>query len=103
MDRGPIEIIEVGEETLYNAEKDCGDLKQRKIPKNMETDLPFSLQTRQKDRERPARKYNPELDDFVVNEIDTRRISDDLVGLKKNRSKPEVELEDIKQQSTEQE
>ena len=60
LDLGPIEIIEVGEETLYNAEKDWEDHKQREIPKNMETDLTFSLQTRQKDRERPARKYNPD-------------------------------------------
>ena len=47
----------------------------------MEPDLPFTMQTRQSDRTRPAKKYNPYGDDFVVNRIDLKKIVEKLVGV----------------------
>ena len=88
----------------------------------MESDLPFSMQTRQSDRARPAKKYNPYGDDFVVEKIDLKKIIEDLVGLEEitvsqdvfivddqekdwldDRSKPEVDFDDEQQQSYKQE
>ena len=79
------------------------------------------MQTRQSDRARPAKKYNPYGEDFVVNRIDLKKIGEDLVGLEEktvsqdivifddqgkkwidDRSKTEVEFDDEQQQSYEQ-
>ena len=87
----------------------------------MEPDLPFTIQTRQKDGTRPRKKYNPYGDDFVVDRIDLKRIVEEVVRLEEinvsqdidivddhddewvdDRSKPEVEFEDEQQQSCEQ-
>ena len=51
-------------------------------PKKLKPDLPFSMQTRQSDRTRPAKKYNPYEDDFVVDKLDLKKIVEKLVGLK---------------------
>ena len=87
----------------------------------MEPDLPFTVQTRQKDGTRPRKKYNPNGDDFVVDRIDLKKIVEEVVGLEEitvsqdidivddhddewpvDRSKPEVEFDDEQQQSYEQ-
>ena len=87
----------------------------------METDLPFTIQTRQNDGTRPRKKYNPYGDDFLVDRIDLKKIVEEVVGLEEttvsqdidivddqddewvdDRSKPEVELDDEQQQSSEQ-
>ena len=79
------------------------------------------MQTRQSDRARPAKKYNPYGEDFVVDRIDLKKIGEDLVGLEErtvsqdidifddegkkwidDRSKTEVEFDDEQQQSYEQ-
>ena len=86
----------------------------------MELDLSFAIQTRQSDRTRLTKKYNPYGDDFVVDRIDLKKMVGELVGLKEitvsqdievvddqdeewidDRSKPEVEFDD--EQSYEQE
>ena len=89
----------------------------------MEPDLPFTIHTRQNDRTRPRKRYNPYSDDFVVyfDRIDLKKIEEEVVGLEKitesqdidiiddhdeewvdDRSKPEVEFDDEQQQSYEQ-
>ena len=87
----------------------------------METDLPFTIQTRQNDRTRSKKKYNPYGDDFVVDRIDLKKTWEEVVGLEEitvsqdidivddhddewvdDRSKPEVEFDDEQQQSYEQ-
>ena len=91
------------------------------VPKNLELDLPFAIQTGQSDRTRLMKKYNPYRDDFVVDRIDLQKIVEEVVGLEEitvsqdidivdyrdkewidDRSKPEVELDDEQQQSYEQ-
>ena len=75
--------------------------------KNLEPDLPFTIQTRQKDGTRPRKNYNPYGDDFVVDRIDMKKIVEEVVGLEEitvsqshddewvdNWSKPEVEFDD---------
>ena len=47
----------------------------------MEPDLAFSMQTRQSDRARSTKKFNPYGDDFVVDRLDLKKIADDLVDL----------------------
>ena len=88
----------------------------------MEPDLPFTIQTRQNDRTRSKKKYNPYGDDFVLDRIDLKKIGEEVVGLEEitvsqdidivddhdnewvdDRSKPEVEFDDEQQQSYEQE
>ena len=122
LDLDPNEVIEADEETLPYAEEDWQDPEQREVPKNLEPDLPFTIQTRQNDRTRSKKNYNPYGDDFVVNRIDLKKIVEEVVGLEdltvsqdidivddhveewiEDRSKPEVEFDDEQQQSYEQE
>ena len=116
------EVIEADEETLPYAEEDWRDPEQIEVPKNLEPDLPFTIQTRQNDRPRSKKKCNPYGDDFVVDRIDLKKIVQEVVGLEgitmsqeidivddhdeewtEDRSKPEVEFDDEQQQSYEQE
>ena len=121
LDLDPNEVIEADDETLPYAEEDWQDPEQREVPRNLEPDLPFTKQTRQNDRTRPKKKYNPYGDDFVVDRIDLKKILEEVVGLEditvsqdidivddhdeewiEDRSKPEVEFDDEQQQSYEQ-
>ena len=91
------------------------------VHQNLEPDLPFTIQIRQKDGTRPRKKYNPYGDDFVVDRIDLKKIVEEVVGLEEitvsqdidivddhddewvdDQSKPEVEFDDEQQQSYEQ-
>ena len=104
-----------------NAEEDWQEPEQKEVPKNLEPDLPFTIQTRQNDRTRSKKKYNPYGDDFVVNRIDLKKRVEEVVGLEvitvsqdidivddqdeewiEERLKPEVEFDDEQQQSYEQ-
>ena len=115
------EVIEADDETLPYAEEDWQDPEQIEVPKNLEPDLPFTMQTLQSDGTRPRKKYNPYGDDFVVDRIDLKKIVEEVVGLEEitvsqdidivdddddewvdDRSKPEVEFDDEQQQSYEQ-
>ena len=121
LDLDPNEEIEADDENLPYAEEDWQDPEQIEVPKNLEPDLPFTIQTRQKDGTRPRKKYNPYGDDFVVDRIDLKKIAGEVVGLEEitvsqdidivddhddewvdDWSKPEVELDDEQQQSYEQ-
>ena len=121
LDLDPNDVIEADEETLPYAEEDWQDPEQTEVPKNLERDLPFTIQTRQNDRTRSKKKYNPYGDDFVVDRIDLKKIVEEVVGLEEitvsqdidivddhdeewvdDRSKPEVEFDDDDQQSYEQ-
>ena len=121
LDLDPNEVIEADDETLPYAEEDWLDPEQREVPKNFEPDLPFTIQTRQNDRTRPRKRYNPYGDDFVADRIDLKKIGEEVVGLEEitvsqdidiiddhdeewieDRSKPEVEFDDEQQQSYEQ-
>ena len=91
------------------------------VPKNLEPNLPFTIQTRQNGRTRSKKKYNPYGDDFVLDRIDLKKKVEEVVGLEEitvsqdidivddhddecvdDRSKPEVEFDDEHQQSYEQ-
>ena len=121
LDLDPNEQIEADDETLPYAEEDWQDPEQTEVPKNFEPDLPFTMQTRQKDGTRPRKKYNPYGDDFVVDRIDLKKLVEEVVGLEEitvsqdidivddhndewvdDWSKPEVEFDDEQQQSNEQ-
>ena len=112
LDLDPNEVIGANDETLPYAEEDWQDPEQIEVPKNLEPDLRFTTQTRQKDGARPRNKYNPYDDDFVVDRIDLRKIVEEMVGLEgitvsqdidivddhhqkwiEDRSKPEVEFD----------
>ena len=73
LDLDPNEVIETNDETLPYAEEDWQDPEQMEVPKKLEPDLPFTIQTRQNDGTRPKKKYNPYGDDFVVDRIDLKR------------------------------
>ena len=81
----------------------------------MEPDLPFTIQTRQKDGTRPRKKYNPYGDDFVVDRIDLKKIVEEVTVSQDidivddhddewddDWSETEVEFDDEQQQSYEQ-
>ena len=118
LDLDPNEVNETDDETLPYAEEDWQDPEQREVPKNLEPDLLFTIQTRQNDRTRPRKRYNPYSDDFVVDRIDLKKILEDVVGLEEitvsqdidiiddhdeewvdDQSKPEVEFDVEQQQS----
>ena len=115
------EVNEADEETLPYAEEDWQDPERMDVPKNLEPDLPFTIQTRQSDRTRLTKEYNPYGDDFVVDRIDLKKIVEEVVGLEgmtvsqdidivddddeewiEDRSKPELGFGDDQQQSYEQ-
>ena len=117
LDLDPNEVIEADEEILPYAEEDWRDPEQMEDPNHLETDLPFTIQTRQNDRKRSKKKCNPYGDDFVVDKIDLKKIAEEVVGLEGTtvsqdidivddqdkdwievRSKPEVEFDDEQQQ-----
>ena len=58
------EITKRDKETSLYAKEDWENLEQIEIPRNMEPDLSFSMQNRQSDRTRLAKKYNPYGEDF---------------------------------------
>ena len=74
-------MIEADDETLPYAEEDWQDPEQMEVPKNLEPDLPLTIQTRQNDGKRPKKKYNPYGDDFVVDRLDLEKIVEEVVGL----------------------
>ena len=90
----PNEVIEVDEETLPYAEEDWQDPEQVEVPKKLEPDLPFSIQTRQNDRTRSKKKYNPYSDDFVVDRIDLKKIVEEVVGLEVIIVSQDIDIED---------
>ena len=121
LDLDPNKMIEADEETLPYAEEDWQDPDQMEVHKNLEPDLPFTIQTRQNDRTRSKKNYNPYGDDFVVDRIDLKKIVEEVAGLEgitvsqdidivddhdeewiEDRSKPEVEFDDEQQQAYEQ-
>ena len=118
----PSEVIEADKETLPYADEDWHNSEQREVPMNFEPDFSFTIKTRQNDRTRSKKKFNPNGDDFVVDRIDLKKIVEEVVGLEditmsqdidivddhdeewiEDRSKPEVEFDDEQQQSYEQE
>ena len=121
LDLDPNEVIEADDETLPYAEEDWQDPEQMEVPKNLEPDLPLTVQTRKNAGTRPRKKYNPYGDDFVVDRIDLKKIVEEVVDLEEitvsqdidivddqvdewvdDRSKPEVDFDDEQQQSYEQ-
>ena len=113
LDLDPNEVTEADDETLPYEEEDWQDLEQTEVPKNLEPDLPLTIQTRENAGTRPRKKYNPYGDDFVVDRIDLKKIVEEVVGLEEitvsqdigivddhddewvdDRSKPEVEFDD---------
>ena len=121
LDLDPNDVIEADDETLPYGEEDWQDPEQREVPKNLEPDLPFTVQTRQNDRIKSKKKYNPYGDNFVGDRIDLKKIGEEVVGLEEitvsqdfdivddhddewidDRSKPEVEFDDEQHQSYEQ-
>ena len=112
LDLDPNEVIGANDETLPYAEEDWQDPEQIEVPKNLEPDLRFTTQTRQKDGTRPRKKYNPYGDNFVVDRTDLKKIMEEMMGLEgitvsqdidivddhhqkwiEDRSKPEVEFD----------
>ena len=73
LDLDPNEVIEADKKTLPYAEEDWQDPEQTEVPKNLEPDIPFTIQTRQSDRTRLTKKYNRYGDDFVVDRIDLKK------------------------------
>ena len=111
LDLDPKEVIKADDETLPYAEEVWQDPEQMEVPKNLEPDLPFMIQTRQNDRTRLTKKYNPYGYDFIADRIDLKKIVEEVVGLEEitvsqdidivddhdeewvdDRSKPEVEF-----------
>ena len=118
LDLDPNEVIEADDETLPYAEEDWQDPEQTEVPKNMDPDLPFTMQTRQGDGKRPRKKYNRYGDDYVVDKIDLKKIVEEVVGLEsitvsqdidivddhdqewiEDRSEPEVEFDEEQSES----
>ena len=102
------EVIEADGDTLPYAEEDWQDPEQMEVPKNLEPDLSFTIQTRQNDRTRSKKKYNP-YGDVIADEvmgIEGLTVSQDIDIAHdhdeewiEDRSKPEVEFDDEQQQS----
>ena len=95
LDLDPNEVIEADDETLPYAEEDWQDPEQIEVPKNLEPDLPFMIQTRQNDGTRPRKKYNPYGDDFVVDRIDLKKIVEEVAGLEEITVSQDIDIKMI--------
>ena len=91
LDLDPNEAIEADDETLPYSEDDWQDPVQRE---NLEPDLPFTIQTRQNDRTRPRKNYNPYGDNFVVDRIDLKKIVKEVVRLEEITVSPDIDITD---------
>ena len=60
----------------------------------MESDLPFTMQTKQSDRTRPEKKYNPYGDNFAVDRIDLKKAVEELLGLEEIPVSQDVDIVD---------
>ena len=98
MDLDPNEVIEADDETLPYAEEDRQDPEQMEVPKNLEPDLPFTIQTRQGDGIRPKTNNNPYGDDFVVDRIDLKKIVEEVVGLVGITVSQDIDIIDVHDQ-----
>ena len=94
LDLDPDGVIEADDETLPYAEEDWQDPEQTEVPKNLEPDLPFTLQTRQGDGKRPRKKYNRYGDDFVVDKMDLKKIVEEVVGLESITVSQDIDIVD---------
>ena len=52
------------------------------------------MQTRQSDRARPAKKYNPYGEDFLVGRIDLKKKGEDLVGMEERTVSQDIYIFD---------
>ena len=80
----PNEVSEADEETLPFEEEDWQDPEQMEVPKNLEPDFPFRIQTRQNDMTRSRKKHNPFGDEFIVDRIDLEKDSERSGGSRRN-------------------
>ena len=87
-------MIEADEETLPYAEEEWQDPEQMEVLKNLEPDLPFTIQTRQSDRKRLTKKYNPYGVDFVVDRIDLKNTVEEVVGLEEINVSQDIDIVD---------
>ena len=78
LDLDPNGVIEADEEILIYAEEDWQDPEQMEVPKNLEPDLPFTIQTQQSDRTRLTKKYKTYGDYFVVDRIDLKKTVEEV-------------------------
>ena len=60
-----------------------------KMKMKMESDLPFTMQTRQSDRTRTARTY---ADNLVVDRIDLKKIVEELMGLEEIPASQDINI-----------
>ena len=93
LDLDPNEVIEADDETLPYAEEDWQDSEQTEVPKILEPDLPFTIQTRQADGRRPRKKYNRYGDDFVVDRIDLKKIVEQMEGLENITVSQDIDID----------
>ena len=63
----------------------------RKMKMKMESDLPYTMQTRQSNRTRTARTY---ADDFVMDRIDLKKIMEELIGLEEIPASKDINIID---------
>ena len=84
LDLDPNEVIEADDEILPYADEDWQDPEQMEVPKNLEPDLPLTIQTGQNAGTRPRKKCNPYGDDFEVDRIDLKKNSGRVSGSRRN-------------------
>ena len=87
-------MIEADDETLPYPEEDWQDPEQREVPKNLDSDLSFTIQTRQNDRTKSKRKYNPYGNDFVVDRLELKKIGEEVVGLEEITVSQDIDIVD---------
>ena len=70
------------------------------VPKNLEQDLPFTIQTRQGEKRpiRPKKNDNPYGDDFVVDKVDLKKIVEEVVGLGGITVSQDIDIVDVHDQ-----
>ena len=68
-------------ETLPDAKEDWDCPEQTEIDKGIQPDFPLTMETRQCNRGRNRKKYNPYGEDFVIDRIVLSDMVDSLVGL----------------------
>ena len=64
------------------------------VPRNLEPDLPFTIQTRRSHRTRLTKEYNPSGDEFVADRMDLKKIVEELLGLEEITVSQDIDIVD---------
>ena len=92
------ERVEIDDETLPYAEENWDCQEQAEVDKEVQPDFPFTIETRQGERGKNKKRYNPYGEDFAIDRIVLSDAMDSIVSLDEILAPQEIDLVDDTEQ-----